>query len=84
MIIFYLGYLLPMLFLLVLVMFFDEEVKIVKDLLEHWWVFVTPVLNIFFIIAFLFSVLYEFKKRINFDFIKECWDKFINIKFKKL
>jgi uncharacterized BrkB/YihY/UPF0761 family membrane protein len=85
MMIFYLGYLLPLFLLLFLVVFFEEEAKTVKDLLDYWWVFLTPFFNIFFIISWLFTALYEFlEKRVDFSFIKRYWGKFINIKLKKL
>jgi hypothetical protein len=85
MMIFYLGYLLPLLILLFLVVFFDNDFKTVGDILDYSWIFITPIANIFFICAFLCFKSAEFlEKRINFSFIKRYWDKFVNIKLKRL
>ena len=82
--IFYLGYLVPMIITIVLLILFEENVRTVKDLLEHWWCFIIPALNLFVPFIFLLNgVTYCFKKWVNTLILDRNWNKFLNFKFKK-
>lgn len=79
---FLIGYVLPLILSVLFFIFFDEDVIIVKDLLNNWLAYIVPILNIFFLFVVTMCFIENiFRKiKINKDFLNYKFKKFGNLK----
>ena len=75
---FILFYIVPVITSAVL-LYFDEDIQTVKDMLEAWWAVLIPIINI---IATIVLCAYLVKDSKPVAFIRNKWTQFINIKIK--
>ena len=75
---FILFYIVPMI-LSILILYFDEEIQTIGDMLEVWWAVLIPLMNI---ITLLLLCTFLVKNSKPVAFIRNKWTQFMNIKIK--
>ena len=67
----------------IIVDWLDRDVKTVGDLMEHFWIHLTPCFNIIFIVFVITNSVFESNiwVRLSVSF-RTKWEKFKNIKIK--
>lgn len=75
---FILFYIVPMI-LSTLILYFDEEIQTIGDMLEAWWAVLIPLINV---ITLLLLCTFLVKNSKPVVFIRNKWTQFINIKIK--
>lgn len=75
---FILFYIVPMI-LSTLILYFDEEMQTIGDMLKAWWVVLIPLMNIISLLL-LCTYLVEDSKPVAF--IRNKWTQFMNTKIK--
>lgn len=76
-----LGYLLPLVIMLFYSIYLDKDVKTIRDLFKYWVFVFFPVLNCMGVVIIVLGSLIEWLGKSKLSVL---WNKFLNIKFKKL
>lgn len=81
---FLLGYLLPAILIFLHLLLYDKEVTTIRELLEGWYYYLIPFLNLFLSIVLILSLLTNLiQDRIKCTRAKRLLNNFLNKKLNK-
>ncbi len=70
------GYIIPLI-IMFLIVYYCDDVLTVRDLLNWWWAYLIPALNVFLIgVVIIDAVAYVIESRVN----KNWWNNFLDRK----